>query len=192
MLRPLFYFFHQQKIVKWQDMPEMCEKEVPTAMELATAIVDAANNYHDKGLSLFELLCSHDCFDVNMEGMEEILGSVTKGGPLRHLRKSGEILEMVAVGQMSLSLAGHTANLLGKGSFRIKGVRGEQLEGGILDILARRKVAPYYGYLIHKFTGLSFHGPLGSLVGSVFVFQQQGLVYAAARVAGIWLLPPDL
>ena len=173
-------------------MPEMIEKAIPTAVELAQSIVDAANNYHDRGLSLFALLCAHDSFDVGMAGTEELLGSVTRGGPLRHLRKSGDMLEMVVVGQMSLSLAGHTANLLGRGSFRIKGIRGDQLEGGILDILARRKVAPYHGYLIHKFTGLSFHGPLGSLVGGVFVFQKQGLVYAAARVAGIWLLPPDL
>jgi hypothetical protein len=173
-------------------MPEMCEKAIPTAMELAQAIVDAANNYHDKGLSLFDLLCSHNEFSVNMEGTEGLLASVTKGGPLRHLRKSGEMLEMVAVGQISLSLAGHTANLLGKGSFHIKCIRGDQLDGGLLDILARRKLASYHGYLIHRFTGLSFHGPLGSLVGSVFVFHKQGLVYAAARVAGIWLLPPDL
>lgn len=192
MLRPLFALYARQEIVKWLDMPEMCETTIPTAMELAQAIVDAANNYHDKGLSLFELLCAHDQFEVNMEGTEQLLSSVTNGGPLRHLRKTGDMLEMVAVGQVSLSLAGHTANLLGKGSFRIKSIRGEQLEGGILDILARRKIAPYHGYLIHKFTGLSFHGPLGSLVGSVFVFQKQGFVYAAARVAGIWLLPPDL
>lgn len=192
MLRPLFALCARQEIVKWSDMPEMCERTIPTAMELAQAIVDAANNYHDKGLSLFELLCAHDEFSVNMEGTEGLLGSVTKGGPLRHLRKTGDMLEMVAVGQMSLSLAGHTANLLGKGSFHIKGIRGEQLDGGLLDILARRRLAPFCGYLIHKFTGLSFHGPLGSLVGSVFVFHKSGSVYAAARVAGVWLLPPDL
>jgi hypothetical protein len=173
-------------------MPDTSQCSTPTAQELAQAIVDAAHNYHDKGLCLFELLCAHDEFNINMEGTEELLAAVTKGGPLRHLRKSGEKLEMVAVGQMSLSLAGHTANLLGKGSFHIRGIRGDQLDGGLLDILARRKLASFHGYLIHRFTGLSFHGPLGSLVGSVFVFPKSGLVYAAARVAGIWLLPPDL
>ena len=163
----------------------------PTAFELAKAIVDAATNYHDKGLSLFNKICSYDSFDVNMEGTEDLLRMVTKGGPLRHLRKVGDKLEMVAVGQMSLSLAGHTANLLGKGSFHLKWIKGSQLDGGFLDVLARYRLAGYSGYHIYKFTGLSFSGPLGSLVGSVFIFHRKGLVYAAARVAGVWLLPPD-
>jgi len=113
VLRPLFALYARQEIVKWLDMPEMCETTIPTAMELAQAIVDAANNYHDKGLSLFELLCAHDYFEVNMEGTEQLLSSVTKGGPLRHLRKTGDMLVMVAVGQVSLasnSGAGHSSD----------------------------------------------------------------------------------
>jgi len=172
-------------------MDEVCLQDPPTAEQLAQAIVDAANNYHDRGLSLFELLCTHDSFDVNMEGTEHIIGKVAKGGPLRHLRKFGTRLEMVAVGQMTLSLAGHTANLHGKGSFHLEYIPGDQLSGGLLDIIPRHRLDSHRGYLIHKFTGLGFSGPLGPLVGSVFVFQHQGLVYAAARVAGIWLLPPE-
>lgn len=163
-----------------------------TADQLADSIVDAAIHYQTKGLSLFDLLTSQIQFEVSMEGTEHKIARVAEGGPMRLVRKQGDVVEMVCVGQMKLSLAGHNAVLHGRGSFHVRAIKGEQLEGGLLDLVNRRRIANHSGYLIQKFNGLSFSGPLGALVGSVFVFMRNGSVCAAARVAGIWLLPPNM